>query len=150
MTSTCKPRFGCLFAPGTDWGGHPQSGHGPHPFWQWTFAPPLKKIFFISLNFPNLCDNFVRKLVSEIRKCHQLQGDFFPLTLWPFYMLLQTWSTLVTHSTCSLYFSKSCDYFVQKLVSEIRKCRQLQGDHPSDPLTITCWHRLSHTLVMTV
>src|SRR6218665_548534 len=33
-----------------------------------------------SINFPNLCDNFVKKLVSEIRKCHQLQGDFVPLT----------------------------------------------------------------------
>src|SRR6218665_3717459 len=34
-----------------------------------------------SLNFSNLCDNFVNKLlVSEIRKCRQLQGDFVPLT----------------------------------------------------------------------
>src|SRR6218665_3782026 len=33
-----------------------------------------------SLNFPNLCDNFVKKLVSEIRKWHQLQGGFVPLT----------------------------------------------------------------------
>jgi len=33
-----------------------------------------------SLNFPNLCDNFVQKLVSEIRKCRQLQRDFVPLT----------------------------------------------------------------------
>src|SRR6218665_3011762 len=27
-----------------------------------------------SLIFPNLCDNFVKKLVYEIRKCRQLQG----------------------------------------------------------------------------
>src|SRR6218665_1969096 len=33
-----------------------------------------------SLNFSNLCDNFVKKLVSEIRKCLQLQWDFVPLT----------------------------------------------------------------------
>src|SRR6218665_2159697 len=33
-----------------------------------------------SLNFPHLCDNFVKILVSEIRKCHQLQRDFVPLT----------------------------------------------------------------------
>src|SRR6218665_3373397 len=32
-----------------------------------------------SLNIPNLCDNFLKKLVSEIRKCHHLQGTF-PLT----------------------------------------------------------------------
>ena len=28
-----------------------------------------------SLNIPNLDDNFVKKLVPEIRKCRQLQGD---------------------------------------------------------------------------
>src|SRR6218665_2645143 len=33
-----------------------------------------------SLNFPNLYDNFVKILVSEIRKCHQLPRDFVPLT----------------------------------------------------------------------
>src|SRR6218665_1835217 len=33
-----------------------------------------------SLNFPNLSDNFVKILVSKIRKCHQLQGGFVPLT----------------------------------------------------------------------
>ena len=33
-----------------------------------------------SLHIPNLCDNFVKKLVSEIRKCCQLQGDFVHLT----------------------------------------------------------------------
>ena len=36
-----------------------------------------QKIF--SLSFPNLCDNFVKKLVSEIRKC-QLQSSE-PLTI---------------------------------------------------------------------
>src|SRR6218665_2291126 len=34
-----------------------------------------------SLNIPNLCDTFVKKLVSETRKCLQLHGDFVPLTL---------------------------------------------------------------------
>src|SRR6218665_847502 len=33
-----------------------------------------------SLNFPNLCDNFVKILVFEIRKFHQLQRDEVPLT----------------------------------------------------------------------
>jgi len=27
-----------------------------------------------SLNIRNICDNFVKKAVSEIRKCRQLQG----------------------------------------------------------------------------
>src|SRR6218665_1808849 len=31
-----------------------------------------------SLNFPNLCDNIVKILVSEIRKCHQLQVPLTP------------------------------------------------------------------------
>ena len=34
-----------------------------------------------SINFLNLCYNFVKKLVVEIRKCRQLKGDFVPLTL---------------------------------------------------------------------
>src|SRR6218665_3047487 len=55
----------------------------------WDCAPPLNRALMLayacfrspcSLNFPNLCDNFVKILVSEIRKCHQLQGDFVPLT----------------------------------------------------------------------
>src|SRR6218665_403532 len=52
-----------------------QSGHGPHPVLPWNLAPPSSegnKIF--SLNFPNFCDYFVKKVVSEIRKCCQLQG----------------------------------------------------------------------------
>jgi len=58
----------------------------PHPFWQWTLAPPHKEKIF-SLNFQNLCDNVVKKLVSEKRKCHQLQRDFtdeVPLKLMTF------------------------------------------------------------------
>jgi len=39
--------------------------------------PPKKEKQFFSLNFPNLCDNFVKKFVSERRKC-QLQRDFVP------------------------------------------------------------------------
>src|SRR6218665_1949077 len=53
----------------------------------WDCAPPLMlhKLCTLfrspcSLNFPHLCDNFVKILVSEIRKCHQLLGDFVPLT----------------------------------------------------------------------
>src|SRR6218665_680359 len=52
-----------------------QSGHGPHPVLPWNLAPPSSegnKIFI--LNFPNFCDYFVKKVVSEIRKCCQLQG----------------------------------------------------------------------------
>ena len=33
-----------------------------------------------SLNIPNLCDKFVKKVVSEIRKCRQLQRYEVPLT----------------------------------------------------------------------
>src|SRR6218665_2511470 len=40
-----------------------------------------------SLNIEHLCDNFVHKLVSETRKCHQLQGDFVPLTPGPHWWL---------------------------------------------------------------
>jgi len=37
-----------------------------------------------SLNILNLLDNFVKKLVSEIRKCRQLHRDKVPLSgLWP-------------------------------------------------------------------
>jgi len=28
-----------------------------------------------SLNIPNLCDNFVKKVVPEVRKCRQRQRD---------------------------------------------------------------------------
>src|SRR6218665_764742 len=34
-----------------------------------------------SLNILNLGDNFVKKVVSEIRKCRQLKGGFVPLDL---------------------------------------------------------------------
>src|SRR6218665_191304 len=33
----------------------------------------------LSLNFRNLCKKLVKKLISEIRKCPQLQSDFVPL-----------------------------------------------------------------------
>jgi len=55
-------------------------GHGPHPFWQWTLAPPPTKKNIFSLHFYNLCDNFVKKLVSEITKCRKLQGDIVRVT----------------------------------------------------------------------
>jgi len=38
-------------------------------------APTL----LFSLNILNLCDNFVKKVVSEIRKCRQLQKEKVPL-----------------------------------------------------------------------
>src|SRR6218665_1286101 len=34
-----------------------------------------------SLHFPNSCDNFVKKLVFEIRNCRRLHGNFVPLLL---------------------------------------------------------------------
>jgi len=42
-----------------------------------------------------------------------------PLTM----TILYAGAGIVTCSTCSLHFSKLCDNFLQKLVSEIRKCR---------------------------
>ena len=42
-------------------------------------------------------------------------------------MLAQTWSSLITRSTCSPNIPYLYANFVKKLVSEIRKCRQLQG-----------------------
>ena len=56
-----------------------------HPFWLWTLAPINRRKTFFSLNFPNLCDHFVKKLVSEIRKCRQLLTP-------DHYMLAQTCS----------------------------------------------------------
>ena len=40
-----------------------------------------KRKSYSSLYFSNLCDNFVKKLASEIRKCCQLQGDKVTLTI---------------------------------------------------------------------
>src|SRR6218665_2254466 len=66
------------------------SGRRPRPgvkaYEKWDCAPtPYARIETLSgtpcsLNFPNLCDNFVKTLVSEIRKCHQLQREFLPPT----------------------------------------------------------------------
>src|SRR6218665_1585356 len=42
-------------------------------------STPEKETIF-SLNVPNFGDYFVEKVVSEIRKCRQLQEDFVPLT----------------------------------------------------------------------
>src|SRR6218665_1949977 len=44
--------------------------------------PPSREEKNFCLNFHNFCDYFVKKLVSEIRKCHQLDH----------YMLVQTCS----------------------------------------------------------
>ena len=56
-----------------------------HQFFQWTLAhPPTKTKYFYSLNFSSFCDNVVKKLVSEIRKCCQLQRTKYllsPLTM---------------------------------------------------------------------
>ena len=37
------------------------------------FGPPSNEEINFSLNFTNLCDNLVKKLVSEVRKCHQFR-----------------------------------------------------------------------------
>jgi len=113
-----------------------KSGHGLHPFLLWTLAPSTeseRKNF--SLNFPNLCYNCFEKLVSEIRKCCQLQRDF---VLWPpdQYMLAQTWSTLVTRSTCSLNFSKSRDY---NYCSEISLWNYKVSSSQRDFVPLTHW-----------
>ena len=46
----------------------------PHPVLPWTLASSSEETKFFSLQFPNVCDYFVKKVVSEIRKCRQLQG----------------------------------------------------------------------------
>jgi len=79
-----------------------------------------------SLNILNLCDNFVKKLVSEIGKCRPLQRDKVPL--WPLdhYMLVQ----MCYHARYVVYINIAnlCDNFVKKVVSEIKKCLPLQRD----------------------
>src|SRR6218665_3904086 len=55
-----------------------QSAHGPNP--PSILARDFGPKNCCSLNFHNLCDNFAKKLVSEIRKCCQLQGAKFA---WP-------------------------------------------------------------------
>ena len=62
-----------------------QSGHALPFSFAMDFAPPL------SLNFPNFCDYFVKK-VSEIRKCRQLQRDKVPLSgLRPLTIICKCW-----------------------------------------------------------
>ena len=43
-------------------------------------GPPTGKGKIFSPNFPNFCDYFVKKVVSEIRKCRQLQRDILVQT----------------------------------------------------------------------
>src|SRR6218665_2438186 len=110
-----------------------------------------------SLNFSKLCNNFILKLVSEIRKCRQLQmnevGRRYRLegvgritrTCKQNYHInleylgyiasvrarlgLYAVADVLLHSPCSLNIPNLCDNFVKNLVSEIKKkCRQLQGD----------------------
>src|SRR6218665_3908471 len=63
------------------------SGSRPRPavkvYEKWDCVPPRIDTLLrspCSLNFPNLCNNCVKILVFKIRKCHQLQGGFVPLT----------------------------------------------------------------------
>src|SRR6218665_2715156 len=84
---------------------------------------------FCSPKFPNFCDYFVKKVVSEIRKCRQLQGNEVPLKLRPSDPLtIIVWYRHAPTLLCSLNIINLCNNFVKKLVSEIRKCRQLQRD----------------------
>src|SRR6218665_247967 len=94
----------------------------PHPVLPWTLAPLERRNTLFSLHFPNFCDYFfVKKVVYEIRKCHQFHGDFVPLKF-RLHVERVTMSArayngradMVTRSTCSLNFSKLCDNFVQK------------------------------------
>jgi len=55
---------------GWRWGGSSGRGHG-------------SRLGFLRVGKTSLCDNFVKKVISEIRKCRQLQGDFVPLTPLP-------------------------------------------------------------------
>ena len=49
-----------------------QYGHAPtYTFSLWTVPPFNEDKKYFSLTFPNLCDNFVKNLVSEIPKCRQ-------------------------------------------------------------------------------
>ncbi len=58
------------------------------------------------------------------------------------------------HVQCSLNFSNLCSNFVKKLVSELRKCRQLTSDQVVSPCTqwglapklSQMWHPLSEAL----
>ena len=79
-----------------------------------------------SLNIYSLWDNFVKKLVSEMRKCLQL----WPPESSPLY----AGAGVLPRSSCSLNIQSLCDNFVKKLVSEIRKC-QLQEDFIPIPMT---------------
>jgi len=47
-----------------------QFSYGPHPVLPWTSHHQRKNI--LNLIFTNFCDCFVKKVVSEIRKCRQL------------------------------------------------------------------------------
>src|SRR6218665_3234322 len=49
---------------------------------------------------------------------------------------------------CNLNFANLYDNIIKKLVSEIRKCRQLHGTSSLGPLTIICWLRHAHMLAM--
>src|SRR6218665_2640290 len=51
----------------------------PIQFCHGLWPPPAKKENFFSLHFPDFCDYFVKKVVYEIRKCHQLHADVDPL-----------------------------------------------------------------------
>jgi len=44
-------------------------------------------------------------------------------------------ANVLSRSPCSLNFSNLCDNFVEKLISELRKCRQLTSDQVVSPCT---------------
>src|SRR6218665_2579698 len=76
-------------AAGLRWRSWSRQVDPEEPIWSWPpssfamdFGPPAKKTNF-SINFPNFCDYFVKKVVFEIRKCHQPQRDIVPLTPCP-------------------------------------------------------------------
>ena len=43
-----------------------------------SIASEGQSVDVVYINIPNLCDNFIKKVVSEIRKCRQLQGEPLP------------------------------------------------------------------------
>src|SRR6218665_131865 len=109
------------------------------------------KLDMHSIHFLKLCDYFLQKsLFFEIRKCRQFQRDFVTPdhSLYIYiYIYIYGGADVLLRSTYRPNIQNLCDNFVKKLVSEIRKRRQLhtQRDLKSwslyYPMTIICWCR---------
>ena len=108
--------------------GKIQSGHG-HIHIGYGLFPTGEENNYCSLNFSNLCDHVVKKLVSEI-------GNVVPLTL---LTSIFAGTDMLTRSPCSLNSPNLNDNFIKKLVSEIKNVVSwLRGAHYM--LAQTCSH----------